>query len=129
MFLKKKDFVRAWSYKTGYIIRVDKTDTKSCNLIYYTHTDLRGWIPDKLINKALRTFAPRLVDKMIVVVPDYIKWREGNSKPLSTLPPDHKKEDQSPNLTNSTENPQQNNHQIQTNQNTTDPSFLNNNPT
>jgi len=82
---EKDEFVRAWSYKTGYIVRIDESDTNSCLFTYYTHTDLKGWIPDKLINKALKTFAPRLVDKMIKVVPAYIEWKKQQEKLNSNI--------------------------------------------
>jgi len=73
---ERKQYVRAWSHKTGYVVRRDDQDENSCYLIYCTQTDLRGWIPDKLINKAIKTFAPGLVDKMMQVAPLYSEWKK-----------------------------------------------------
>jgi len=76
---ERKPYVRGWSYKTGYIVRKDPIDNNSCCLIYCTQTDLSGWIPDKLINKAIKTFAPGLVEKMMQVVPMYPEWKQNNN--------------------------------------------------
>jgi len=76
---ERKQYVRGWSHRTGYIIRKHPANEKSCDFIYCTQTDLRGWIPDKLINKAIKTFAPSLVDKMVQVCPGYPEWKQKNS--------------------------------------------------
>jgi len=75
----RKQYVRGLSYETGYILRRDPDDDNSCFLIYCTQTDLKGWIPDKLVNKAIKTFAPNLVEKMMVVVPSYAEWKQCNN--------------------------------------------------
>uniref|UniRef100_A0A6B2LBC4 START domain-containing protein n=1 Tax=Arcella intermedia TaxID=1963864 RepID=A0A6B2LBC4_9EUKA len=89
---ERKPYVRAWSYSTGYRILVDPDDVNSCFFTYCTQTDLKGWIPDKLVNKAMKTFAPNLVQKMKEVVPAYIPWKQDHQpfdKPWLSHDPYH----------------------------------------
>eukprot|EP01125_Pyxidicula_operculata_P006755 TRINITY_DN2317_c0_g1_i1.p1 TRINITY_DN2317_c0_g1~~TRINITY_DN2317_c0_g1_i1.p1 ORF type:complete len:237 (-),score=55.83 TRINITY_DN2317_c0_g1_i1:227-937(-) len=78
---EKKGFVRAQSLMTGYMIRPDPNDANSCQMTYLTQTDLKGWIPDAIKNQAMKTFAPKLVEKLAKVSPRYDEWKTKSEKP------------------------------------------------
>eukprot|EP01123_Difflugia_compressa_P001469 TRINITY_DN1172_c0_g1_i1.p1 TRINITY_DN1172_c0_g1~~TRINITY_DN1172_c0_g1_i1.p1 ORF type:complete len:235 (+),score=28.68 TRINITY_DN1172_c0_g1_i1:127-831(+) len=71
---EKKDYVRAWSHLTGYLIRPNQDGT-SCTFVYLTQTDLKGWIPAWAINQGGSKFAPQLLDKLGRVSPLYVEWK------------------------------------------------------
>lgn len=79
---EKKGFVRANSILTGYYLRYDESKTGTV-LVYLTQTDLKGWIPAWLINKATSTLAPGIGDKLRIVCKEYPAWKAKNK-------PDHK---------------------------------------
>jgi len=86
---EKKNYVRAWSHMTGYLVRPNP-DATTCTMIYLTQSDMRGWIPTWAINQGASKFAPNLVEKLAKVGPLYVAWKE-NHKPdekpwLSTEP-------------------------------------------
>jgi len=73
---EKKGFVRAWSHRTGYLIRVDPKDEKSCTILYMTQTDMKGSIPYWAVNQAMKMFAPNLVSNLQRVSPGYTEWKD-----------------------------------------------------
>eukprot|EP01127_Copromyxa_protea_P006513 TRINITY_DN1643_c0_g1_i2.p1 TRINITY_DN1643_c0_g1~~TRINITY_DN1643_c0_g1_i2.p1 ORF type:complete len:147 (-),score=31.05 TRINITY_DN1643_c0_g1_i2:34-474(-) len=80
-----KDFVRAWSYQTGYLIR--ETD-EGTEFIYCTQTDPKGWIPGWVVNTFATTLGPQYLAKMTKVSTEYPKWVEANggeSRPRAWL--------------------------------------------
>jgi len=44
-----------------------------------TQTDPMGMIPTWIVNKATKTFAPKLLDNLIRVGPKYPEWKAANS--------------------------------------------------
>uniref|UniRef100_A0A6B2LG69 START domain-containing protein n=1 Tax=Arcella intermedia TaxID=1963864 RepID=A0A6B2LG69_9EUKA len=74
---EKKQYVRAWSHMTGYMIRPNTDGT--CTMVYLTQTDLRGWIPAWAINQGASKFAPGIVDKLTRVGPQYNDWKQKNN--------------------------------------------------
>jgi len=75
---EKKGFVRAWSHRTGYIVRVDPNDSKSSILFYSTQTDMKGSIPYWAVNQVMKIFAPKLVENIQRVAPGYNEWKAKN---------------------------------------------------
>jgi len=73
---EKKGFVRAWSHRTGYVIRVDPNDPNSTILYYMTRTDMKGTIPIWIVNTVMKTFAPNLIDNLKKVCPGYTAWKQ-----------------------------------------------------
>jgi len=72
---EKKNYVRAWSHMTGYLVRPNPAQPGNCIMIYLTQTDLRGWIPAWAINQGASKFAPGLVDKLGKAGPMYEAWK------------------------------------------------------
>jgi len=71
---EKKGFVRAWSYRTGYLVR--SRPEGGCTLTYVTHSDPKGWIPHYLVNKVTTTFAPNIIDRLAKVSRAYEAWKK-----------------------------------------------------
>lgn len=69
------NFVRAWSYQTGYLIR--GTDD-GCEFIYCTQTDPKGWIPGWVVNTFAGTVGPSYLAKMTKVASEYLEWVKAN---------------------------------------------------
>jgi len=76
---KKKDFVRANSIRTGYVVTVDPEDSNSCILTYQTQSDPEGMIPTWVVNKVASSFAPKLIERMVAIVPNYEEWKKKNN--------------------------------------------------
>jgi hypothetical protein len=94
----KKGYTRAISFLTGYVVRVDADDANSSQLVYVTRADPKGWIPGWAMNQATKTFAPKLIDTIARVAPEYVEWKakhDPESKPWLSTNPYHweKKED------------------------------------
>ncbi|XP_076667795.1 START domain-containing protein 10 [Andrena cerasifolii] len=79
----RKQFVRATSYLTGYIVRPSRNGDGS-ELGYVSHTDPHGKLPVWLVNKVTQIFAPRMVKKLhkaSVAYPDWKVLNNPNYKP------------------------------------------------
>eukprot|EP01118_Nematostelium_gracile_P002253 TRINITY_DN12492_c0_g1_i1.p1 TRINITY_DN12492_c0_g1~~TRINITY_DN12492_c0_g1_i1.p1 ORF type:complete len:240 (-),score=60.57 TRINITY_DN12492_c0_g1_i1:83-748(-) len=74
---EKKDFVRAFSHKTGYLVR--KRAEGGCELTYVTHTDPKGSIPTFIINKVTTSFAPDIVARIAKAAKGYEEWKSKNN--------------------------------------------------
>eukprot|EP01118_Nematostelium_gracile_P002690 TRINITY_DN1292_c0_g1_i1.p2 TRINITY_DN1292_c0_g1~~TRINITY_DN1292_c0_g1_i1.p2 ORF type:complete len:141 (-),score=35.11 TRINITY_DN1292_c0_g1_i1:60-482(-) len=74
---EKKGFVRAFSHRTGYLVRTRPEG--GCFLIYVTHTDPKGWIPHTLVNKVTTTFAPKIVERIAKAAQGYTEWKNKNN--------------------------------------------------
>jgi len=74
----QKSFVRAKSIRTGYWLRPAPDNADHTEIIYLTQTDLMGMIPTWIVNKATKTFAPRLIENLIRVGPKYNEWKSAN---------------------------------------------------
>jgi len=72
----KKDFVRAWSILTGYIIK--KTDD-GCTLTYLTQSDPKGWIPTWVVNTLTTKFAPSILNNMYNAGVKYPNWKASHN--------------------------------------------------
>jgi len=73
---EKKGIVRAISFLSGYLVRPDPDDEKSCTLIYVTQSDPKGWIPAWAMNQATKSFAPKLIEKLSTVSLKYNEWKD-----------------------------------------------------
>lgn len=89
---ERKEFVRAFSFLTGYLLR--PLEDKGCLFTYVTQTDMKGWIPAWVANKAATLFAPKVVDKMDKAARGYVEWKKENKpewkpwlKPEQMTPP------------------------------------------
>jgi len=69
---EKKGFVRANSILTGYYVLAKDA---GCTLTYLTQTDPRGWIPTFLVNQVTKTFAPKIIDKLLKAARGYTEWK------------------------------------------------------
>ena len=69
---EKKDFVRAQSIQTGYLIQPHE---KGCTVTYVTQTNPKGWIPAFVANKVTTKFAPQIVDKLTKAAKNYPEWK------------------------------------------------------
>jgi len=74
-----KGFVRAKSIRTGYWLRPAPDNSEHTEILYLTQTDLMGMIPSWVVNKATKTFAPRLIENLIRVGPKYNEWKAANN--------------------------------------------------
>jgi len=72
---EQKGFVRANSIKTGYLVRTNP-DSPGCTLTYITQTDPRGWIPTSLMNSVTKTYAPKIVARLIEASNNYRSWKD-----------------------------------------------------
>ncbi|XP_062514251.1 START domain-containing protein 10-like [Corticium candelabrum] len=71
---EKKNFVRAFSYLTGYVLRPQENG--ACAFTYVTQTDMKGWIPAWLTNKAATFFAPKIIEKLHKASLGYVEWKK-----------------------------------------------------
>jgi len=76
----KKNFVRANSIKTGYLIRRSE---KGCVVTYITITDPKGSIPVMVFNKLTQKMAPKVLDRLAKAALEYPAWKTENQ-------PEHK---------------------------------------
>eukprot|EP01117_Protostelium_nocturnum_P001127 TRINITY_DN11446_c0_g1_i1.p1 TRINITY_DN11446_c0_g1~~TRINITY_DN11446_c0_g1_i1.p1 ORF type:complete len:261 (+),score=62.20 TRINITY_DN11446_c0_g1_i1:90-872(+) len=74
---EKKGFVRANSIRTGYLVRV--RESGGCTMTWLSQTDPRGWIPAMLSNKATKSFAPRIIEKLEKAAKGYTAWKTQNN--------------------------------------------------
>eukprot|EP01129_Flabellula_baltica_P004617 TRINITY_DN1619_c1_g1_i1.p1 TRINITY_DN1619_c1_g1~~TRINITY_DN1619_c1_g1_i1.p1 ORF type:complete len:236 (-),score=64.52 TRINITY_DN1619_c1_g1_i1:31-738(-) len=72
-------FVRGWSFRTGYHIRVCEDDPESCELRYIGNGDPKGAIPNWLANKATQVMAPNIAKKLEEVARGYTEWKAANN--------------------------------------------------
>ncbi|XP_064404303.1 START domain-containing protein 10-like [Halichondria panicea] len=69
---QKKNFIRALSYLTGFVVRSGDT---GCNITYVTQSDPKGSIPKWLINFALNKLAPAVFRQLYVATTKYEAWK------------------------------------------------------
>jgi hypothetical protein len=73
---EKKGFVRGYSHITGYYLRPwNGTGTE---LLYLTHSDIKGSIPHMVLNSATQRMAPTLMDTLGKNGATYIQWAKDN---------------------------------------------------
>jgi len=77
---EKKGYTRAISFLTGYMVKPDKDDPKSCTLTYVTQADAKGLISAWAMNQATKRFAPKLAEKLGNVALKYDEWK-GSHQP------------------------------------------------
>ncbi|VDL42656.1 unnamed protein product [Hymenolepis diminuta] len=73
----KKEYVRAISYLSGYIVR--KTGPSSCFFGFVTQSDPRGKFPSWAVNKIAQIIAPSTVSKLVKAARAYPQWKAQNS--------------------------------------------------
>lgn len=76
----KKDFVRAVSIQTGYMIQTQ--GPSSCILTYMAQVDPRGSLPKWVVNKASQFLAPRAMKKINKVSLKYSEWKQRHNPHL-----------------------------------------------
>ncbi|XP_053098759.1 START domain-containing protein 10-like isoform X1 [Hemicordylus capensis] len=69
----RKDFVRAVSLQTGYLIKA--TGNSGCILYYLTQVDPRGSLPKWVVNKASQYVAPKAMKKIYKAGLKYPEWK------------------------------------------------------
>ncbi|XP_043925360.1 START domain-containing protein 10-like [Protopterus annectens] len=69
----KKDFVRAVSLQTGYLIK--SLGANSCILYYLTQVDPRGSLPKWVVNKVSQFVAPKAMKKIYKACLKYPDWK------------------------------------------------------
>jgi len=83
---ERKGFVRAWSYRAGYLIQ--SREEGGCTLTFVAHIDPRGWIPHYVVNKIATLIAPNIVEKLAKATKGYELWKQKNQpnrRPWRTL--------------------------------------------
>ncbi|XP_052470378.1 START domain-containing protein 10 [Carassius gibelio] len=78
----KKDYVRAVSLLTGYLIQ--SNGANCCTLYYLTQVDPRGSLPKWVVNRASQFVAPKAMKKIYKACLKYPEWKrkhEPNLKP------------------------------------------------
>uniref|UniRef100_A0A671LIN7 START domain-containing protein 10 n=1 Tax=Sinocyclocheilus anshuiensis TaxID=1608454 RepID=A0A671LIN7_9TELE len=78
----KKDYVRAVSLLTGYLIQ--SNGANCCTLYYLTQVDPRGSLPKWVVNRASQLVAPKAMKKIYKACLKYPEWKrkhEPNLKP------------------------------------------------
>lgn len=83
---------RAKSIRTGYWLRPDPDNAAYAIILYLTQTDPcgtvvtyvmfivnSGMIPHWIVNKATKTFAPKLLENLMKVGPKYPDWKAANN--------------------------------------------------
>nr|CDS27925.2 PCTP protein [Hymenolepis microstoma] len=73
----KKEYVRAISYLSGYIVR--NTGPNSCFFGFVTQSDPRGKFPAWAVNKIAQIIAPSTVSKLVKAARAYPEWKAKNS--------------------------------------------------
>ncbi|XP_019726768.1 START domain containing 14 [Hippocampus comes] len=76
-FPPRTNMVRAVSILTGYYI--EPTGPNSCNFIYLSQADPKGFLPKWLVNKASEVLAPRVLKCVHDAGKQYPKWKEQNN--------------------------------------------------
>ncbi|XP_030068531.1 START domain-containing protein 10-like [Microcaecilia unicolor] len=69
----RKDFVRAVSLQTGYLIKA--SGPSSCILYYLTQVDPRGSLPKWVVNKVSQFVAPKAMKKIYKAGLKYTEWK------------------------------------------------------
>ncbi|KAM9358796.1 START domain-containing protein 10 [Symphorus nematophorus] len=70
----KKDFVRAVSIQTGYMIQYQGPNY--CILTYLAQVDPRGSLPKWIVNRCSQIFAPRAMKKINKACLKYPEWKQ-----------------------------------------------------
>lgn len=70
----KAGFVRANSLVTGYLITGNAEGT-GCELVYISHNEWNGSIPAFVVNTAVKSLAPSVVDKLLAACRAYPAWK------------------------------------------------------
>uniref|UniRef100_A0A493SZY5 START domain-containing protein 10 n=1 Tax=Anas platyrhynchos platyrhynchos TaxID=8840 RepID=A0A493SZY5_ANAPP len=72
-FPPRKDFVRAVSLQTGYLIKANGTG--ACVLYYLTQVDPRGSLPKWVVNRVSQFVAPKAMKKIYKAGLKYPEWK------------------------------------------------------
>ncbi|CAF3119681.1 unnamed protein product [Rotaria sp. Silwood2] len=72
----RKNFVRAISYVTGYLII--PMGPSSCRFYYMTQSDPGGNLPAWIVNKVSKTLVPQVIKKLTKACAKYDKWKTKN---------------------------------------------------
>ncbi|CAM9447768.1 START domain-containing protein 10-like [Lethenteron reissneri] len=72
-FPPKKDFVRAVSILTGYLVR--SHGNNGCTLIYLTQLDPKGSLPKWVVNRASQMLAPKAMKRIHKACVKYPAWK------------------------------------------------------
>ncbi|EOA96334.1 PCTP-like protein, partial [Anas platyrhynchos] len=72
-FPPRKDFVRAVSLQTGYLIKAN--GTSACVLYYLTQVDPRGSLPKWVVNRVSQFVAPKAMKKIYKAGLKYPEWK------------------------------------------------------
>ncbi|XP_043377264.1 START domain-containing protein 10 isoform X2 [Chelonia mydas] len=70
----RKDFVRAVSLQTGYLVRAN--GPHGCTLYYLTQVDPRGSLPKWVVNKVSQFVAPKAMKKIYKAGLKYWEWKQ-----------------------------------------------------
>ncbi|XP_074818245.1 START domain-containing protein 10-like [Natator depressus] len=70
----RKDFVRAVSLQTGYLVRAN--GPHGCTLYYLTQVDPRGSLPKWVVNKVSQFVAPKAMKKIYKAGLKYREWKQ-----------------------------------------------------
>ncbi|KAL5111815.1 START domain-containing protein 10 [Taenia crassiceps] len=73
----RKEYVRAISYLSGYIVR--KSGPDSCFFGFVTQSDPRGKFPSWAVNRIAQIIAPKTVSMLIKAARAYPQWKAQNS--------------------------------------------------
>uniref|UniRef100_A0A8D0BST5 START domain-containing protein 10 n=1 Tax=Salvator merianae TaxID=96440 RepID=A0A8D0BST5_SALMN len=73
----RKDFVRAVSLQTGYLVQPSGPD--SCSLTYLAQVDPRGSLPKWVVNKASEYLAPKVMKKVYKACLKYPVWKQDHN--------------------------------------------------
>lgn len=73
---EKKDFIRAVSMITGYYLR--PLDGGGTELLYITHSDIKGSVPHVLLNSATQKMTPSAMDRLRQNGENYAQWAKEN---------------------------------------------------
>lgn len=76
----KKDFVRAVSIQTGYMVQ--SQGPSHCTLTYMAQVDPRGSLPKWVVNKSSHFLAPRAMRKIYKACLKYSDWKQKNKPGL-----------------------------------------------
>ncbi|XP_042341998.1 START domain-containing protein 10 [Plectropomus leopardus] len=77
----KKDFVRAVSIQTGYMIQ-SQGPSNHCTLFYMAQVDPRGSLPKWVVNKSSYFFAPNVMKKINKACLKYSEWKQKHNPGL-----------------------------------------------
>ncbi len=85
----QEGYIRARSFQTGNVTR--RREDGKLMLIYLTQSDIKGWIPQYIVNYVTSVGAPEMMKKVVQAALLYPDWMEKNGKKESahdTLHPD-----------------------------------------